>query len=297
MSILLDGDSRVMVQGLTGDRGRHHADTMRDYGTNIVCGVAPGRGGQNVGDIPIYGTIAEARAEHEIDVTVLFVPARFARAAAMEAVEAGIRHIHILAEGVPYHDTAHILAAADEAGVMMIGPNSQGMLSAGKAKLGATGGPDPSLMFMPGPVGILSRSGGMGAEVAHFLTRHGLGQSTYVSIGGDLLIGTGFTPLLEKFETDPETSCVFIFGEAGTGNEEAVAEMLAAKRFTKPLVAMVVGDGLAALPKGMSFGHTGTLIARGEGDPFRKKELLREAGAHVVASFDELLEVVRGLVA
>ncbi|HAA92404.1 MAG TPA: succinate--CoA ligase subunit alpha, partial [Rhodospirillaceae bacterium] len=241
--------------------------------------------------------ISEARSEHEIDVTVLFVPSRFVRAAALEAVEARIPHIHILAEGVPYHDSAHILAAADEAGVMVIGPNSQGMLSAGKAKLGATGGPDPSLMFKPGPVGILSRSGGMGAEVAHFLTRHDIGQSTYVSIGGDLLIGTGFTPLLEKFQADPETGCVFIFGEAGTGHEEAVAEMLAQKRFAKPLIAMVVGDGLAALPKGMSFGHTGTLIARGEGDPFKKKEMLREAGAHVVSSFDELLDVTRDIVA
>lgn len=173
-----------------------------------------------------------------------------------------------------------------------MGPNSQGMISPGKAKLGGTGGEFPERMYRPGPVGIISRSGGMGGEIANALTRCGLGQSTYVSIGGDLLIGTGFVDLLRLFDADPETRVVVTFGEPGTGHEEAAAELIANGEVTKPVVAFVCGEALESLPRGMSFGHTSSIIARGVGSPRRKKQLLREAGALVAERLEELPALV-----
>jgi succinyl-CoA synthetase alpha subunit len=292
MSILLDGASRVLVQGISARQARTHLPYMLRYGTRVVAGVAPGRGGETIASVPVYDTVAGACRDHEIDVSVLFVPAPAARDAALEAIEHGIPMVQVLAEGVPHHDTAHILERAEAKGVRVIGPNAQGMISPGKAKLGGTGGAEPERLFRPGPVGIISRSGGMGGEIGNALTRRGIGQSTYVSIGGDLLIGTGFAPLLELFEADPETRAVVIFGEPGTGHEEAAAELLRAGGFTKPLAALIVGDTLERLPKGMSFGHTSSIIERGLGSPMRKKELLRATGALVAESFAELPDLV-----
>jgi succinyl-CoA synthetase alpha subunit len=292
MSILLDGASRVLVQGISARQARTHLPYMLRYGTRVVAGVAPGRGGERIEGVPVYDTVAGACRDHEIDVSVLFVPALAAGDAALEAIEHGIPLVQVLAEGVPHHDTAHILERAEAHGVRVIGPNAQGMISPGKAKLGGTGGAEPERLFRPGPVGIISRSGGMGGEIGNALTRRGIGQSTYVSIGGDLLIGTGFAPLLELFEADPETRAVVIFGEPGTGHEEAVAALLRAGGFTKPLAALIVGNALERLPKGMSFGHTSSIIERGLGSPTRKKELLRAAGALVAESFAELPDLV-----
>jgi succinyl-CoA synthetase alpha subunit len=292
MSILLDGASRVLVQGISARQARTHLPYMLRYGTRVVAGVAPGRGGETVEGVPVYDTVAGACRDHAIDVSVLFVPAPAARDAALEAIEHRIPLVQVLAEGVPHHDTAHILERADANGVRVIGPNAQGMISPGKAKLGGTGGAEPERLFRPGPVGIISRSGGMGGEIGNALTRRGIGQSTYVSIGGDLLIGTGFAPLLELFEADPETRVVVMFGEPGTGHEEEAAALVRAGGFTKPLVALIVGDALERLPKGMSFGHTSSIIERGLGSPTRKKALLRAAGALVAESFADLPELV-----
>lgn len=293
MSILLDGASRVLVQGISARQARTHLPYMLAYGTRVVAGVAPGRGGEPIEGVPVYDTVAAALRHHEVDISVLFIPAPAARDAALEAIEHGVPLVQVLAEGVPHHDTARILERAGEMGVRVIGPNSQGMISPGKAKLGGTGGAEPERLFRPGPVGIISRSGGMGGEIGNALTRHGIGQSTYVSIGGDLLIGTGFAPLLRLFEEDAETGAVVMFGEPGTGHEEEAAELLRAGGFTKPLIALIVGEALERLPKGMSFGHTSSIIERGLGSPARKKELLREAGARVAEDFAE----VAGLVA
>lgn len=292
MSILLDRTTRVLVQGISARQARTHLPYMLRYGTNVVAGVAPGRGGEPIEGVPVYDTVASALRRHEVDVSVLFIPASAARDAALEAIEHGIPLVQVLAEGVPHHDTARILERAAEVGVRVIGPNSQGMISPGQAKLGGTGGAEPERLFRPGPVGIISRSGGMGGEIGNALTRRGIGQSTYVSIGGDLLIGTGFAPLLELFERDLETRAVVIFGEPGTGHEEEAAELVRAGGFTKPLIALVVGEALEHLPKGMSFGHTSSIIERGLGSPARKKALLREAGALVAESFAELPELV-----
>jgi succinyl-CoA synthetase alpha subunit len=292
MSILLDGQSRVLVQGVAARQARTHLPYMLRYGTNVVAGVAPGRGGEAIEGVPVYDTVATALRHHAVDISVLFIPAPAARDAALEAIARGIPLVQVLAEGVPHHDAAEILERAATQGVRVIGPNSQGMISPGKAKLGGTGGAEPERLFRPGPVGIISRSGGMGGEIGNALTRRGIGQSTYVSIGGDLLIGTGFAPMLELFERDPETRAVVMFGEPGTGHEEEAAALVRAGGFTKPLLALIVGEALERLPKGMSFGHTSSIIERGLGSPTRKKKLLREAGAMVAETFAELAELV-----
>ncbi len=288
MSILLDEKSRVLIQGITGQQARTHVTYMVRYGTNVVAGVSPGKGGTTVDGIPVYDSVRTTVKDHSVDVSVLFIPAPYAKDAALEAIESKIPLVVVLAEGVPHHDAAEIIDRANEKGVRLIGPNSQGMISPGKAKLGGTGGAEPERLYQPGPVGIISRSGGMGGEIANVLTRRGIGQSTYISIGGDLLIGTAFVPLLKLFEKDPETKAVVLFGEPGTGHEEEAAELVRNGGFTKPLIALVVGESLERLPKGMSFGHTSSIIARGLGSPARKKMLFRETGVQVAESLSEI---------
>ncbi len=293
MSILLDDGTRVLVQGVAGREAAVHVPYMRAYGTRVVGGVAPGRGRQEIGGVPVYDTVRAACQTERVDLSVLFVPARFVRDAALEAIAARVPIIVILAEGVPHHDAAEILARADEMGVKVLGPNSQGLISPGKAKVGGPGGDRPELMFRPGPVGVISRSGGMGAEVCMALTKAGIGQSTYVAVGGDLLIGMEFTDLLPLFEADPETHVVFLFGEPGTGREEAAAELVGRGAVTKPVVAFITGEFLERLPRGMHFGHTGTLIEGDRGRPSLKKRLLREAGVRVADDLDEIVPLVR----
>lgn len=297
MSILLDTNSRVLIQGATGREASVHVPYMRAYGTRVVAGVSPGKGGQVFDGVPVYETVRAARGAHEVDLAVLFVPARFVRDACLETIEAAVPLVVVLAEGVPHHDTAEILARAREMRVRVIGPNSQGMISPGRAKVGAPGGDRPDLMFRRGPVGLLSRSGGMGAEVAMALTKAGIGQSTYVAIGGDLLIGTSFTDLLPLFEADPETHAVVLFGEPGTGREEAVADFVFRGGFTKPLVAFVAGEFLEQFPQGMRLGHTGALIEADRGSPSQKKAALRAAGVRVADHLDEIVPLVREVLA
>ncbi len=293
MSILLDSETRVLVQGATGGEARRLLPTMTAYGTRVVAGVSPGRGGARVGDVPIYDAVADALRAHEVDLSVLFVPARFVRAAALEAIEAGVPTLHVLAEGVPHHDACALLTRAAQRGVFVIGPNSQGMVSPGKSKLGGTGGETPDLMFRPGPVGVVSRSGGMGAEICLFLTRAGIGQSTYVALGGDLLIGASFVEMLTLFEEDPETRAVVMFGEPGTDREEEAARFIASGGFTKPVVAMVPGAFWETSPTPASVSHTGALMSKGRGAPSLKKRLLREAGVLVAEKFSEIVPLVR----
>jgi succinyl-CoA synthetase alpha subunit len=293
MSILLDGNTRVLVQGIAGREAAVHVPYMRAYGTRVVGGVAPGRGGQEISGILVYDTVRAACRAERVDLSVLFVPARFVRDAAFEAIASRVPIIVILAEGVPHHDAAEILARADEAGVKVLGPNSQGLMTPGKAKVGGPGGDRPDLMFRPGPVGMISRSGGMGAEVCMALTKAGIGQSTYVAIGGDLLIGLEFTDLLPLFEADVETRVVFLFGEPGTGREEAAAELIGRGEITKPVVAFITGEFLERLPRGLHFGHTGALIEGDRGRPSRKMRLLREAGVRVADNLDQVVPLVR----
>jgi len=292
MSILLDGNSRVLIQGITGQQARTHVYYMVRYGTRVVAGVSPGKGGTILDGVPVYDSVKGALREHQVDISVLFVPAPSAKDAALEAIESEVPLVVVLAEGVPHHDAAEVIDRAARKNIRLIGPNSQGMISPGKAKLGGTGGAEPEKLYRPGPVGIISRSGGMGGEIANVLSRRGIGQSTYVSIGGDLLIGTGFAPLLRLFKKDPETRAVVMFGEPGTGHEEEVAELVREGGFSKPLIALIAGESLERVPKGMSFGHTSSIIERGLGSPWGKKRLLREAGVKVAETLSEVAELV-----
>jgi len=296
MSILLDEKNQVLIQGITGRQARTHVSYMVRYGTDVVAGVSPGKGGDEVEGIPVYESVRDAVRKHAIDISVLFVPAPHAKGAALEAIESEIPLVLVLAEGVPHHDAAEMIERADKKGVRLVGPNSQGMISPGKAKLGGTGGAEPDRLYAPGPVGIISRSGGMGGEIANVLTRKGIGQSTYISIGGDLLIGTSFVPLLRLFEQDPDTRAVVLFGEPGTGHEEEAARLVERQEFTKPLIALVAGESLESLPKGMSFGHTSSIIARGLGSPALKKKRFKEAGVQVADSLYEVANLVESAV-
>ena len=216
MSILLNEKTPVMIQGITGKEAAIHVAYMQQYGTNIVCGVSPGRGGSVISGVPVYNTVEEAVAHHQVSWSVLFLGAKNVKSAAIDAISAGVPGIFILEDGVPFHDTAEILALARVGNVRVIGPSSQGMISPGKAKLGASGGATPERVFSQGKVGVISRSGGMGVEICLLLSRNGIGQSSYVAIGGDLMVGTGFADLFADFEQDPDTDAIVIFGEPGT---------------------------------------------------------------------------------
>ncbi len=292
MSILLDGGTRVMIQGITGGQARNHVRYMRDYGTNIVCGVSPGKGGQEVAGVPVYDTVAAALRDHEVDLTVLFIGATRVKDAALEAVENGIPTTFILEDGVPLHDASEIMTRAAVGGVRVIGPSAQGMISPGKAKIGGTGGAEPGRVFRPGPAGVISRSGGMGVETSLLLSRHGIGQSSYIAIGGDLMTGTGFADLLPLFEADPDTRVIVLFGEPGTSHEEDAARLIASGAIAKPVVAFVAGLSLENLPQGLSFGHTSAIMGSGAGSASAKKAALRDAGVAVAERFNDLPRLV-----
>lgn len=282
-----------MITGITGAQARRHLVFMRDYGTNIVCGVSPGKGGQEVEGVLVYDTVKTALSHHEIDMALIFLGAGSVLEGALEAIENGVKTVVIHEDGVPQYDTSLILKRAKEKGVRVIGPNSQGMVSPGKAKVGGSGGNVMEQVFTPGPIGVISRSGGMGIETCIHLTQKGVGQSTFVAIGGDLMIGTTIVDLLAEFEQDPETRAIVIFGEMGTRYEEEAAEFINSGKFTKPVIAYIVGEQLEKLPREMSFGHTRALISRGDGTVAEKKKVLREAGVYIAESFTDIAQLVK----
>lgn len=296
MSILIDQENNVLVQGITGWQGSRSAKYMLDYGTNVVAGVTPGKAGNKVHGIPVYNTIKQASKHHLIDASVVMVPPQFVREAVLEAIQGKIDLINIVTERVPQKDVSEILLAARDEEVRIVGPNSQGIISPGKAKLGGTGGDDPSRMFSKGPIGVISRSGGMGAEICWSLTREGIGQSTYVSIGGDPLIGSSFTDILELFRDDKETKIVVLFGEPGTIYEEKAAEFIKKTGYPKPVVAYITG-AFVDRTTGKGFGHAGTIVSRGKGSRQSKVEALKNAGVTVVKkeSFYDLPKIVSSL--
>ncbi len=299
MSILIDESSRVVVAGITGWQARAHTGFMRKYGTRVVAGVVPGRAGEDCDGVPVYGSFASAMGAHPADAAVLFVPAVAAADSAIEAVRAGVPLVLVCAEGLPRHDVARMIAHARRAGARLVGPNSQGVISPGRAKMGGTGGdlPITNLLFQRGPVGVLSRSGGMGSETCWLLSREGIGQSTYVSVGGDAMVGAPFSELLPLFAEDPETECVVLFGEPGSSAEEEAARLIGEGGFTKPAVAFIAGMIHESAPRGVSFGHAAAIIERGEGSPARKKALLAEAGVAVVDDMREIPAAVRDAMA
>lgn len=293
MSILIDASTRVLVQGATGQQARFDAKYCIEYGTNIVAGVTPGRGGETVEGFPVFNTVAAAVAATGANASVVYVPARGVKDAVLEAVESGIRVLACLAENVPRHDAAIAVAAARRAGAHMAGFNTNGMISPGQCKLGGIGGDRAREIYPPGRIGIVSRSGGMSAEISWALARAGMGTSTCVSMGGDPIVGMRMVELLALFEADPGTDASVLFGEPGGLHELEVAEALRAGELKKPVVALIAGQFQENYPAGVSFGHFAAMI-RGDNDSASaKRKFLAAAGARVASALEEIPELLR----
>jgi len=274
MAKLVDRNTRVVVQGITGSQGRFHTRLMLDYGTRIVAGVTPGRGSETVEGVPVYDTIVEAQSKHEIDASIIFVPAPFAMDAALEAIEATLDPIVIITEGIPVRDTIEIVARARQEGATIIGPNCPGAIKVDECKLGIM----PVQVFRRGAVGVVSRSGTLFYEIASHMTRSGLGESTCVGIGGDPVVGLDFIDLLRWFQDDEGTRAVALIGEIGGDAEERAAEFIAEGGLTKPVAAYIAGR--TAIP-GKRMGHAGAIIQGNTGTAQSKIDALKGAGVAV----------------
>ncbi len=288
MAILVHQATRVLVQGITGREGRARARLMREYGTQVVAGCTPGRGGETVDGTPVYDTVVEAvEASGGIDAAVVFVPAPLVKDAALEAIAAGVALTVLVGDRVPVWDVMEIARAAERSGTDFLGPNTLGVLSVGKGVLGMIGGRAESARswFRPGAVGVASRSGGMTSSTGYYLCRAGIGLTTLVHVGGDGIVGLPLPAVVRRFEADPDTRCIAIFGEIGGSQEERVAEMMATGEVSKPVVAFI--GGRAATP-GVRFSHAGAIVEGGRGTHAGKVAALRAAGAVVVDAFDEL---------
>jgi len=293
MSILVDENTRVVIQGITGREGTARAELMREYGTKVVAGVTPGRGGQAIQGIPVYDTVEEAgEAEGPFDVSVIFIPAPLVKEAAFEALDAGIKLLIIVPDRVPVYDVLHIARKADEQGARFVGPNTLGLISPGKAILGMIGGRAESAKqwFKPGPVGVTSRSGGITSAISYYLGKSGIGQSTIIHVGGDSVVGTPHPDVVKLFEKDDATKAVVMFGEIGTSQEERVADLIESGEFTKPLIAFIGG---AAAKSGTRFSHAGAIIEGGRGTHEGKVDRLKEVGAYLVDDFNDIPEITR----
>ena len=297
MSILIDQTKRVLVQGITGREGMTRTKLMVNYGTNVVAGVTPGRGGQEVEGIPVFDTIEEAWENGgPFDVSVLFIPAPLVKSAALEAIDAGVKLLVIVPDRVPIYDVLSIAKRAKGAGAHFVGPNTLGVLSPDKAVLGMMGGRAASARswFFQGPVGISSRSGGITSSMAYYLAREGIGATTLVHVGGDAVVGLPHPEVMKLFEQDPDTKAVVMFGEIGTSQEERVADLIAEGAFTKPLIAYIGGK---AAKSGTRFSHAGAIVEGGRGTYEGKVERLREVGATVVESFMDLPQATKEVLA
>jgi succinyl-CoA synthetase alpha subunit len=295
MSILIDKGKRVMVQGITGREGRARARLMKEYGTQVVAGVTPGKGGLEVDGVPVFDTAREAwENAGPIDVSVLFIPAPLVRSAALEAIDAGAGLLVIVPDRVPIYDVLEIAHAARAAGCRFVGPNTLGVISPGKGVLGMIGGRAASARswFVPGPVGIASRSGGITSSMAYYLAKEGIGATTLVHVGGDPVVGLPLPEVVLLFEQDPETKAIVLFGEIGGSQEERVADMVESGDVTKPIVAYVGGK---AAKSGTRFSHAGAIIEGGRGTYDGKVTRLREVGVTVADAFGELPRVTRSV--
>lgn len=266
------------------------------YGTRICAGVTPGKEGEAVEGVPVYNTLKRACEVHGIDTSVIYVPPAFALDAVMEAVGNGIRLILIITERIPRQDVARFLRIAENEGCTIVGPNSVGIINPhDRVKLGAIGGDKAERCFAPGEVGVISRSGGMTAECSWMVKRAGFGVSTSVSIGGDPLIGSPPKEILKRFEEDPQTKAVVLWGEPGTSYEEDVADFIDEGGFTKPLIAYVAGSFVESMPEGTVFGHAASIISKNTGRPSTKIQRLRAAGAHVPEHFNGIIEILQDI--
>lgn len=295
MGILINKDSQVLVQGITGKEGQRAASAMRAYGTSVVAGVTPGKGGMTVADAPVYNSVKEAVSRHTITASFIAVPPTHVKSASCEAIEQKIPLLVILTEHVPVQDCAWIYAKASQQGVRVIGPSSIGIISPGEARIGSIGGDQVNSIFKSGPVGVVSKSGGMTSEISLALTRSGFGQSTAVGIGGDQLICSDFVDIVMLFEEDPKTKVVVVFGEVGGTYEEQLADSMQNGKIKKPLVALVAGAFTEGLPEETALGHAGTIVQRGRGSYKSKVDTLTKAGAHIAYTLDDIVIHVRNL--
>lgn len=285
MSILLDNETRAIVQGITGRIGNVQTAWMLEYGTNLVAGVTPGRGGETVHGLPVYDDVYETVEKHGANATVIFVPAPYIRDAVLEAIDAGMRLVVAVPEHVPLHDVLKMKIAAEKNGAWLLGPNTPGIISPGIGKLGIM----PGNMFSEGNIGIISRSGTLSYETAGLLKEVGFGQSTVVGVGGDPVVGTKMVRILQEFESDPGTDGIIIVGEIGGTSEEEAAEYI--KEMNKPVVAYIAGR---TAPSGRRMGHAGAIISRkGQGTVYNKIKAFEEAGAMVAARPGEIASFIK----
>lgn len=293
MSILIDENTVAIVQGLTGGQARFDTEWCLKYGTRIVAGVTPGRGGETVHGLPVFDTVKRAVAGRNVNASVIYVPGLAVKAAVLEAIDSGIGLILVTAEYVPHHDIAFIKAAAQQAGVRLVGCNTNGVISPGRSKLGGVGGMNPDEMYPRGHIGICSRSGGMTAEIGLALKDGGFGVSTSVAMGGDVVTGMKMADYARLFEADPDTHAIVVFGEPGTDNEQALAGLVRTGEVSKPVVALIAGAFQEHYPAGMSFGHAAAMITTEHESASAKRAALTEAGAHVALSLEEIPVLLR----
>jgi succinyl-CoA synthetase alpha subunit len=284
MAIIVDTETRLVVQGLTGSEGRFHGLRNRAYGTNVVAGVTPGKAGQDVEGIPVYNTVADAVEQQGANTSLIFVPARFAADAIYEAVDAGIGTVICITEHVPVHEMLAVYTYFRTRGVTMIGPNCPGVLSPGKANVGII----PAEIFGEGSVGLVSRSGTLTYQIGHELTQLGLGNSTIVGIGGDPVVGSSFIDVLAKFQDDPQTELIVMVGEIG-GDEEEKAAAYISEHVTKPVLSYIAGF---SAPPGKTMGHAGAIISGSSGTAQAKKEALEARGIQVGTTPTEVAQLV-----
>jgi len=283
MAIVVGNDTKLVVQGITGSEGSFHAVRNRDYGTNVVAGVTPGKGGQDVSGIPVFNTVADAVGETGANTTLVFVPARFAADAIYEAVDAGIETVICVAEGLPAHEMLRVYNYVKPKGITMLGPNCPGALSPGKANVGII----PAEVLAEGNIGLVSRSGTLTYQIGYELAQRGLGNSTIVGIGGDPVVGSSFIDILGKFEADEETDVVVMVGEIGGDEEEKAARYIEA-HMSKPVVAYIAGF---TAPPGKTMGHAGAIISGSSGTAEAKKQALEAAGVKVGTTPTEVAEL------
>jgi succinyl-CoA synthetase alpha subunit len=286
MSVIITDAAKVMVQGITGHQGTFHTEAMLEFGTKVVAGVTPGRGGSQVHSVPVFDSVEEAVAETGCNAAAVFVPARQAMDAVIEAIEQGMELIVVISEHVPQHDAIQMIQYAKFRGARVLGPNCPGLASPGTGKVGIM----PNMIFKRGSTGVVSRSGTLTYEIVNALTEAGIGQSTCVGIGGDPVVGTDFVEVLRMMEEDPDTERVVLVGEIGGSAEEEAAEYIS-KHMTKPVVAYIAGR---TAPPGKRMGHAGAIISRGRGTAESKVKALEGAGVKVAVLPTDVPRLIRG---
>ncbi len=288
MSIIVGDNTKVIVHGITGNEGMFHTQAMLRYGTKIVAGVTPGKGGQNVNGVPVYNSAADAVAQHGANTSIIFVPARFARDAALDAMNAGIKVLVIITEHVPQKDTIELVAIANRTGCVIIGPNCPGIMNPStKTHIGIM----PTHIFHPGNIGIISRSGTLTYEISHDITQSGMGQSTCVGIGGDPIIGLNYVRVLELFKNDTETGAVVLIGEIGGNAEEMAAQYIKDTHYPKPVIAYIAGR---QAPSEKQMGHAGAIIMGDSGSATSKIKAFEKAGIPVAEKPSDIPRLFKG---